>query len=398
MASGMKYVEKLNIASTSIGKAKTLIKNNIIGTIRLLEAGQHVEKQSFHIIGPAGIGKTQICKQLLNELNEEFHGEGGKPVFQYIIIKSPVITRDDIMIPMPKQGTRKFEMLYSDFVPDESDYGLFVIDEFSRGDHTLQQLLWQAQNEGKIHLKKFPKYWFVISTDNPDDEEYQIDTMEDAAGLRRQVHIYVDCSVSDFLKYAKKSKFHEKVIQYISTKPQNLYDFLSQKKGSVYANPASWEAVSDQLYKYETLGSLNSPETIDNLMIVLSGIINQSIAVDFIQSMQENSNMIRPVDIITDFPLVKGKIEKLIETKNNAILSELMNSFVSYIVAERDDAMMSDENKMENIVDFLCFMPSDIAAVFISTLNEYDFKSEEFKYFSILQMFLIRNKKYKQDS
>ena len=187
------------------------------------------------------------------------------------------------------------------------------------------------------------------------------------------------------------------MIQYISTKPQNLYDFLSQKKGSVYANPASWEAVSDQLYKYETLGSLNSPETIDNLMIVLSGIINQSIAVDFIQSMQENSNMIRPVDIITDFPLVKGKIEKLIETKNNAILSELMNSFVSYIVAERDDAMMSDENKMENIVDFLCFMPSDIAAVFISTLNEYDFKSEEFKYFSILQMFLIRNKKYKQE-
>ena len=36
-----------------------------------------------------------------------------------------------------------FKMLYSDFVPKNKDtYGIFVIDEFSRGDHTLQQLLW----------------------------------------------------------------------------------------------------------------------------------------------------------------------------------------------------------------------------------------------------------------
>ena len=394
MTTGMKYVEKLNIASTTISKAKRIILNNIVATVGLMQNGvdkiKEVEKQSFHIIGPAGIGKTQITKQLVQELEIEL---GEK--FEYIIIKSPVVTRDDFMIPMPKQGTRKFEMLYSDFIPESSEYGLFVIDEFSRGDHTLQQLMWQAQNEGKIHLHEFPKYWFVISTDNPDDEEYQIDTMEDAAGLRRQVHIYVDSSVADFLNHAKKMKFHKQVISYIQTKPNHLYDFLSQKKGSVYANPASWEAVSDQLYKYEFLGDLK--KNLDNLMIVLSGIINQSIAVDFIQFIQDNNGSIKPCDIVTDFPLVKPQILELMVDNNNAVLSELMNNFVGYLVSERDNTLMSDENKIENIVDFVCTIPSDIAAVFVSALNEYDFKSAEFKYFSVLQMYLIRNPRYKKD-
>ena len=101
-------------------------------------------------------------------------------------------------------------MLYSDFVPPqkEDSFGIFVIDEFSRGDHTLQQLLWQVQNEYAIHRYEFPKGWFVISIDNPDDSAYTMDTMEDAAGLRRQLHIYTEVSPIDFLNYAIQKDFH----------------------------------------------------------------------------------------------------------------------------------------------------------------------------------------------
>ena len=137
----VKYFERLNISVSSIAKAKKLIKTNITNTITCWEKGINVDKQTFHIIGPAGVGKSQICEQIADELTKET----GKK-FDKLMVKCPVLSRDDFLIPFPvtKDGKSKFEMLYSNFVPDKKDsYGIFIIDEFSRGDHSLQQLMWQ---------------------------------------------------------------------------------------------------------------------------------------------------------------------------------------------------------------------------------------------------------------
>jgi len=109
-----KYFEKLNIPVLSIAGIKELIKDDIIDTIKCWEGGRDIEKQCFHIIGPAGVGKTSICDQMRVELKEST----GKD-FEMIMVKSPVLSRDDIMIPFPVvgDGQKTFEMLYSDFVP-----------------------------------------------------------------------------------------------------------------------------------------------------------------------------------------------------------------------------------------------------------------------------------------
>jgi len=173
----LKYFEKLNISVLSIDKIKELIKSNIVNTLRCWENKKNVQKVTFHIIGPAGVGKTQICGQIQDELTKET----GKP-WQMIMVKSPVLSRDDFLIPFPitDNGNTKFKMLYSDFVPKDKDsYGIFVIDEASRGRQDLQQVLWQIQNEQAIHQHKFPKGWFIIALDNPDEPIYEMETMQD---------------------------------------------------------------------------------------------------------------------------------------------------------------------------------------------------------------------------
>ena len=177
--SELKYQERLNISVVSIGKTKQLLKDDIKDTLAAWHSGRDVDKQCYHIIGPAGVGKTQITHQIVKELTEEIfsaHNEKNpddQKEFEIIMIKSPVLSRDDFIIPFPvEQGdkTMDFKMLYSDWVPKKvGSYGIFVIDEFSRGDHQLQQLLWQVQNEYAVHTFEFPKGWFVVSTDNPDD-------------------------------------------------------------------------------------------------------------------------------------------------------------------------------------------------------------------------------------
>jgi len=395
-----KYFETLNISTASINSIKNIIKNDIKGTLKTWEAGRNVDKQAFHIIGPAGVGKTQINEQIAKELSEELGVE-----FELMMIKAPVLSRDDFIIPFPvtkDDNSKSFEMLYSDFVPKKvGSYGIFVIDEFSRGDHTLQQLLWQVQNEYAVHTHKFPKGWFVISVDNPNDSVYQMDNMEDAAGLRRQLHLYTEVSARDFLEYAIKNNFHKMVIEFIQTFPDKIYDFHSQKNGAVYANPASWEKVSDHLWKYEICGGIM--KYINEIEIKISGLINVSMTNLFIEFLTEKDDIIKPHDIFNDYKQVNDKIKQLIKSNNNAKLGDLMVGFFEYLVTsmpEYDQNKKSDKlcNKLSGVAKFLSCVPIDTAAIFATSLDKVDKKSPAFKYIITLHSNIMkRSEKYKEN-
>jgi len=385
-----KYYERLNISVLSITKIKNLIKKDIIDTLNAWESRRFINKQCFRIIGPAGVGKTDICSQLVEELSNETPHK-----FSMIMVKAPVLSRDDFIIPFPvtQDGKSTFKMLYSNFVPIEEDsYGIFVIDEFSRGDHALQQLLWQAMNEYAIHLRSFPKGWFVIAVDNPDDSEYQMDIMEDAAGLRRQLHLYSEVSAKDFLQYAISKGFHKLVIEFIQTHPDYLYDFESQKQGSVYANPASYEKLSDHLIKIDMNGGVSN--NFDNVEILASGLLNTNMAKMFISFARDQKD-INPKDIFYDYNSVKKVIDKFVTDGENSMLSQIMVSFCTFMTSSMPEF---DKKQLQNIENFLLTMPIDTAALFISQVDSFDRTSPEFKYMTKIHTSLMQiSKNYRNN-
>jgi len=398
----LKYFERLNISVLSIARIKTLIKNDIMDTIAAWTRGREVDKQCYHVIGPAGVGKTQICYQIAEELTQEIFGAHNeknpqnKKDFGCIMVKSPVLARDDFIIPFPvkKEGSEdySFKMLYSDFVPKHKDtYGIFVIDEFSRGDHQLQQLLWQVQNEYAVHRHQFPKGWFVISIDNPDDSEYSMDNLEDAAGLRRQLHVYTEVSAIDFLDYAIEQDFHPFVVEFIQTHPEYLYDFRAQKLGSVYANPASYEKLSDHLWKMEIR---RNTIDFDEVEIKASGLLNTHMTRMFIEFARDKKD-INPKDVFLSFNKVKPAIQDLLKNNDNAKLGELMVGFCTYMTTTMPEY---DDKKLQNVLDFLLMMPIDTAALFISQIDTFDRSSKAFMYMTKIHLSLLKgSKKYKQN-
>ena len=399
--SELKYHERLNISVLTIAQIKNLLKSDVKDTLLTWKKGRNVDKQCYHIIGPAGVGKTQICFQIADELTNELFGEfnkGKKPedqqLFHIIMVKAPVLSRDDFIIPFPvaKDGGYSFKMLYSDFVPKmQESFGLFVIDEFSRGDHQLQQLLWQVQNEYAIHRFAFPKGWFVVSIDNPDDSEYSMDNLEDAAGLRRQLHLYTEVNANDFLAYAIEHDFHPFVVEFIQTHPEYLYDFESQKLGSVYANPASWEKLSDNLWKMEiSRGNIN----FDEIEHKAAGLLNTNMTRLFIEFARDKKD-INPKDVFYNFNAVKPKIEALIKDSNMSKLGELMIGFCTFMTSSRPEY---DNTKLQNVLNFLLMMPIDTAALFISQIDQFDRMSPQFKYMTDIHLQLLdKSKKYRKE-
>ena len=380
----LKYYERLNISVLSIAKIKDLIKSDINETIGAWEKGRNVQKQCWHIVGPAGVGKTEICYQIAEELTNERQ----KP-FEIIMVKAPVLSRDDFIIPFPVTtgGSTNFKMLYSDFVPkgDENSYGIFVIDEFSRGDHTLQQLLWQVQNEYAIHRYNFPKGWFVISIDNPDDSVYTMDTMEDAAGLRRQLHIYTEVSPIDFLNYAISKDFHPYIIEFIQTHPEYLYDFQAQLVGSVYANPASYEKLSDHLWKMEMNGGVD----FNVIEHKAAGLLNTHMTRMFLEFAQEKKD-INPKLVFENLPAVRPAIIQLKKENNNAKLGELMVGFCTFMTTSMP--IYKKEN-LKYVEEFLLMMPIDTAAIFITQIDKFDRTSPAFKYMTKIHITLLKESK-----
>ena len=403
----IKYHERLNISVLSINKVKQLLKNDILDTLHAWSNGRMVDKQCYHIIGPAGVGKTEITKQICTELTGELFGADGiiphlrGQKFNNLMVKAPVLVRDDFILPFPveingadaKKQYYSFNMLYSDFVPKNMEsFGLFVIDEFSRGDHQLQQLLWQIQNEYQIHLHSFPRHWFVVSIDNPDDSEYSMDNLEDAAGLRRQLHLYVEVSAIDFLNYGIANDFHPWVIEFIQAHPEYLYDFRSQKLGAVYANPASWHKVSDHLWKMEIR---RTRMDFNELESKLPGLLNTAMTGLFIDFARDKKD-INPKDIFYKFREVKPKIDELIKEGNMSKLGELMvgfSTFMTTTMPKYDD----DPQKLKNVLSFLTMMPIDTAALFISQIDSFDRSSPAFKYMVDIHLVLMKSSKlYKE--
>jgi len=387
----LKYVDRLNISVMNIGEIKTLIMESISNTINCWNLGMDIPKQTFRIVGPAGVGKTEICYQIAQELSELLN-----KMFECMVVKCPVLSRDDFLIPFPivDNGNTKFKMLYSDFIPFEEDsWGIYVIDEFSRGDHNLQQLMWQMQNEYKIHMRDLPKGWFVVTIDNPDDQEYSMDNLEDAAGLRRMLHIYVEVSPPEFINHAIKMNFHRGVIEFIQAHPDFLYDFQAQKLGSVYANPASYERLSNILWGYEKKSENGIKENLKWIEYLASGLLNVSMSRKFIEFPKDMKD-INPRDIFFNYDKIRPQITDLKNKNDNAKLGEIMVGFMTFMTTSRP---LPQDKECENIILFLTDMPIDTAALFITMIDNYERRTPEFKYLTKIHVKLMPDERYRTD-
>lgn len=372
------YRERLDIYAANIEEIKNLIKKNIINTMACWANGKDIAKQTFHIIGEAGVGKTASMQQLTEELTKET----GKP-FGRIKIQSPVLSRDDLLCPFPVIKEKKFQMLLSDFIPvDPDSYGIYVIDEMSRGDHNLQQLMWQIMNEQMVHTYAFPKGWFVVCLDNPDDEGYSMNYIDDAAGLRRSCHLFCDVSVPVFLAYARKMEFHPTVIDFIESNPDKIYDYEAKKLSRVFANPASWEKVSNILWGYETMES-GIQKNLNDIELIVSGNLNASMSRYFMDFVSDHTKSINPEDILYNYDKIRDKITKMTKDINNPRLAGTATSFVTWLAQTRPPIETLTNQNFQNVIAYLRDLPMDIVGMFFASEMELHNSDQDAFYYLI---------------
>lgn len=241
----------------TIQAAKKEIMAGIRGYLLKNEDGTYFYKETakmpYYLEGKPGIGKTEIVKQVANELGIGFVSFSITHHTRNTLLGLPVIKE--------QEGCKYTEYTMSEIIAkvklaELSGYkeGILLLDEFNCASETIYPMMLAMLQTRNIGYYKIPEGWNMVLCGNP--KRYNKSARElDAAILDRVRKLEIEESTSEFLSYAKENAFHPIIRNYLEGNRVDLYHYnLENNKELVTCR--GWENLSHALYAYEKLGEV----------------------------------------------------------------------------------------------------------------------------------------------
>ena len=266
----------------NIKRAKQEIKNTIQVYLTKNEHGEYeipsMRQRPVLLIGPPGIGKTQIMEQVARECR--------------IGLVSYTIThhtrQSAIGLPFISEKTysgknvhvTEYTMseivaaIYNKIEDTGLSEGLLFIDEINCVSETLAPTMLQFLQCKMFGNQKIPEGWIIVAAGNPPEYNKSVRDF-DVVTLDRIKKIDVEADFDVWKEYAYQQGIHPAVISYLELRRKNFYRVENTVDGKIFATARGWEDLSRLIQVYEILG-----KTVDR-EVVSQYIQHRMIAKDF---------------------------------------------------------------------------------------------------------------------
>ena len=245
----------------NIKRAKEEIKNTAAAYLLKDEDGEYaipsMRQRPVLLIGPPGVGKTQIMEQAAREC--------GIGLVSYTITHH---TRQSA-VGLPRIETREFDgqeyavteytmseivaAVYRKMEETGLKEGILFLDEINCVSETLAPAMLQFLQYKTFGSHKIPDGWIIVAAGNP--PEYNKSVREfDIVTLDRMKRMNVEPDYTVWKEYALGKELHPAVLSYLDLKPENFCRIETTVDGKLFATPRGWEDLSDLLKVYERLG------------------------------------------------------------------------------------------------------------------------------------------------
>ena len=282
--------------------------------------------------GPPGIGKSDIVKQLGEEL--EAH---------VIDIRLSLWEPTDIKgIPFFDANTGTMAWAPPLELPNEAlaakhKHIILFMDEMNSAAPAVQAAAYQLVLNRRVGTYKLPDNVLIVAAGNREADKGVTYRMP-APLANRFVHLEMAVSFDDWFGWATDNRIHKDVAGFLQFSKKDLYDFDPRSGSKAFATPRSWTFVSELLF--------DEDEDENTLTDLVSGAVGEGLAIKFMAHRRIASKLPNPTDILD------GKVKKM-DTKE---ISAMYSLTVSLCYELKDAADKNDKKFNEKVNCFFQFM------------------------------------------
>ena len=244
----------------NIKRAKEEIKNTIRAYLARNSYGEYeipvMVQRPVLLMGPPGIGKTQIMEQVAREcgiglvaytithhtrqsaiglpfISEQTYGEKAVSVTQYTMSEIVASIYDKI----ESTGLRE---------------GILFIDEINCVSETLAPTMLQFLQCKTFGNQAIPEGWLIVAAGNPPEYNKSVRDF-DMVTLDRVRYLNIEADYKVWKEYARAKHLHNAILSYLELRQRNFYRVEADVDGIRFVTARGWEDLSSLMQVYEEM-------------------------------------------------------------------------------------------------------------------------------------------------
>lgn len=245
----------------NIKRAKQEIKDTIEAYLAKDEYGAYaiptIRQRPMLLIGPPGIGKTQIMEQISQECQIGLVSYTITHHTRQSAIGLPFIEHKNYA--GKEYAVTEYTMseivasIYDKIEQTGLPEGLLFIDEINCVSETLAPTMLQFLQGKTFGNHKIPEGWIIVAAGNP--PEYNKSVREfDIVTMDRIRRMDVEADLGVWMEYAVRVNVHPAIRSYLGIRKENFCRIETTVDGRIFATPRGWEDLSELIWIYEKQG------------------------------------------------------------------------------------------------------------------------------------------------
>ena len=253
----------------NILQAKNEIKNTVQAYLSKDSFGEYeIESKNQRpllLIGPPGIGKTQIMEQIAKECqiglvsytitHHTRQSAVGLPFIQEKEFQGKTYSITEYTM------SEIIASVYSKMEDTGLKEGILFIDEINCVSETLAPTMLQFLQNKTFGNQKVPAGWIIVAAGNPSEYNKSVRDF-DVVTMDRIRYIHVETDYYVWKEYAISKHIHPMILSYLELKPNHFYTVSTSVDGMEFVTARGWEDLSYLLYTYEKMHLEISQDTI----------------------------------------------------------------------------------------------------------------------------------------
>ena len=307
-------------------------------------------KVNVYIDGPAGIGKTEITKQVCDELSLPLYTTRLADCEPSDLRGLPIVAGAD------EQGKPIMQFSRPKDIPPQHGACVWFLDELNRANRGVMNSVMQATDANKRvgdHL--LSRDMVVIAAGNPSSNSGYDVNETDLALNNRFLHVIVKSDVASLVTYANKKQWDKRLISFIKANSTNIFT-TNPEPGSPFCSPRSLERTNQVLGVLDVVGR-------DQQLAMLQGCIGAELGTELFSFLYE----LRPVtfdELKTDEG--KDRLKKM--SKDKGYRADLIGLTIDEIVNKMAGVKAVADEDAEAVLFLLTTIQKEQAASAIQSI------------------------------